>query len=315
MMTAKKISLLVHPGGILELMLVTALESFMMLDTWFFLCQRCICVQIVMKFWQLLCILEQEYIPFILFHRSGVMRSFARLLITLTVKGLSFKAIEDSVRLHRNEYIASLQLKINCLLPQSTSVTEDKPISHVYMPYLSNDLVWNCFLKNFAKNRQFYFHEMASLRTVSYITIDHTFKVAANVGYLRQDGIWITLYNSLFIVLNNIGQVIAWQFTKTTSIDECTELLCALKSRLCEAQLRELYVDNCCNVRLKMQSIPGQDVLVRLDLFHAAQRITKAIRKRHPLCNQVMKDVEQLFRDPKDKENSVHYLHQHQTSF
>ena len=53
---------------------------------------------------------------------------------------------------------------------------------------------------------------MAFLSTKGYISIDHTFKVAANLGYLRPDGRWITQYNSLFI---DIGQVIAWQLTKT----------------------------------------------------------------------------------------------------
>lgn len=253
----------------------------------------------------LLCLPEQEYVPFILFHRSGVMRNFARLIITLTVQGLSFNAIEESIKSHRAEHIASLQLKLNCILPQSdvTPVKDDESICHIHKPYPSNDLICNCFLKIFAENRRIYFQDMASLSTINYITIDHTFKVAANVGYLRPDGRWITQYNSLFIVLNNIGQVIAWQFTKTTSLDECIDLLSALKERLQNsgAQLTELYVDNCCITRQKLQGILGPHVQVRLDLFHATQRITKAIRKRHPLCKQIMKDVKLLFRNPRDK--------------
>ena len=61
------------------------------------------------------------------------------------------------------------------------------------------------FSEEFAENKRFYFYDMASLSTMQYISIDHTFKVAANVGYLRPDGRWITEYDSLFIVLNNIG--------------------------------------------------------------------------------------------------------------
>ncbi len=145
----------------------------------------------------LFCLPEQEYVPFILFHRSGVMRDFARTVITLTVQGLSFNAIEQFVISRRAEHVASLQLKLNCILSlldiqTSTSIKGEQSINHIHKPYTSNDLICNCFLKKFAENRNLYFLEMASLSTQKYISIDHTFKVAANVGYLRPDGRWIT---------------------------------------------------------------------------------------------------------------------------
>ena len=69
---------------------------------------------------------------------------------------------------------------------------------------------------------------MASLSTFDFVSIDHTFKVSTNLGYLRPDGKWILMYNSLFIVLNNIGQLIAWQLTQSTSTDETEDLLSSL---------------------------------------------------------------------------------------
>ena len=42
---------------------------------------------------------EEEYIPFILFHRSGVMRTFARMVITLIIEGLSFSTIEQFIKI------------------------------------------------------------------------------------------------------------------------------------------------------------------------------------------------------------------------
>ena len=62
----------------------------------------------------------------------------------------------------------------------------------------------------------------------------------------------------------------------------------------------EVYVDNCCQSRNKLQLIFGQDTRVYLDIFHAAQRITKTISKRHPLCQSIMKDIKLLLRDPSD---------------
>ena len=56
------------------------------------------------------------------------------------------------------------------------------------------------------------------IESQSLISFDHTFKVAANIGYLRDDGKWITQYNSVMIIMNEDGLVMGWQFTKTTRI-------------------------------------------------------------------------------------------------
>ena len=75
-----------------------------------------------------------------------------------------------------------------------------------------------------------------SLETTSgYLSIDHTFKVAANLGYVRPDGRWVPQYKSVLIVLNNKRKIISWQLTKTTSLDEVTPMLTALSERLREA--------------------------------------------------------------------------------
>lgn len=52
------------------------------------------------------------------------------------------------------------------------------------------------------------------------ISFDHTFKVASNIGYLREDKKWINVYDSLFLVLNEQGKIISWQLTTGTSFEE-----------------------------------------------------------------------------------------------
>jgi len=46
------------------------------------------------------------------------------------------------------------------------------------------------------------------------ISFDHTFKVAANIGYLREDEKWINEYDSLLFILNKDGKVVTWQLNK-----------------------------------------------------------------------------------------------------
>ena len=255
------------------------------------------------------CVLEQfreeEYIPFILFHRSGVTRQLARALIALCVEGLNFAAIERFIKTRRSEYLSSMQLKISCI----TEVADFPKIEPFFQLHPSNDLITNCFLQNFVENKHLYFQQMAALTTSDFLSVDHTFKVSANLGYLRPDGKWVSMYNSLFIVLNNIGQVIAWQLTQSTSIDETRDMLSCLVSRLktTSSNLTTIYVDNCCTIRSKLQAQFGHNISVKLDTFHAVQRITRVLSKRHPLYSLILKDLKLLLRDPKDtgKERSL----------
>ena len=219
---------------------------------------------------------EQEFIPFILFHKYGVMRAFARWIIAQTVQGISLRSTELLIKSLRNQYIESLQMQLECTLPfirceGQTSIKESESVSYKYLPIPSNDILHDCFVNNFIENHKLYFESMASLE-VDSISVDHTFKVTANVGYLRADGKLITQYDSLFIVLNSKGQVVAWQFTKTSSIDECHDLLTNLKARFQSSEeLHEVFVDNCCNIRNKLESILGENIQVKLDIFHATQ--------------------------------------------
>jgi len=111
------------------------------------------------------------------------------------------------------------------------------------------------------------------MKVSNCIRLDHTFKVASNIGYLRADKKWVTLYDSIFIVLNKVGLVNAWQFTKSTSLDEVRSLLLMLKERITDIEKQNftIYVDNCFQCAAKLKGIFGDDITVKLDIFHAVQ--------------------------------------------
>ena len=134
------------------------------------------------------------------------------------------------------------------------------------------------------------------------IRIDHTFKVASNIGYLQHDGKWVTQYGSVLLVMNELGQVVTWQLTNSTSFDEVSLLLHDLKNRidLPEGRHLTIYVDNCCQVRKKLQQVFGIDIAVKLDLFHAVQRITRSMSKRHAFFYACVNDIRTVFRCPND---------------
>ena len=58
---------------------------------------------------------EEEFIPLILFHHSGVTGEFARTIIALCIESLSFTAAELFTKTQRSEFIASSQLKVNSI--------------------------------------------------------------------------------------------------------------------------------------------------------------------------------------------------------
>ena len=68
----------------------------------------------------------------------------------------------------------------------------------------NNDIISKFFLAQFLKDEHLYLQHTNSIKTSTSISFDHTFKVAANIGYCREDGKWNHQYDSLFIVMNHL---------------------------------------------------------------------------------------------------------------
>ena len=57
-----------------------------------------------------------------------------------------------------------------------------------------------------------------------------------------------------------------------------------------------VYIDNCCQWKRLLQEEFGNDLLVKLDLFHALQRITSKMPKRHSFYGACISDLRVVFR-------------------
>ena len=136
-----------------------------------------------------------------------------------------------------------------------------------------------------------------------WLSCDHTFNTIANVGLFREeDGLWTKQYKGLFCILNCNGEVLSWKATKTLSFDSVCEQLASLKERLANQGkvVEEFVIDNC-SWRHKLQSIFGTDMKVSLDLFHAVQRVSNKLSKRHSFHSPCLHDLSMVFRDPSDQ--------------
>ena len=92
--------------------------------------------------------------------------------------------------------------------------------------------------------------------------------------------------------------VMAWQFTKT-SMDEVQHLM-DVKNRIKDQDDLIILVDNCCSIRGKLIEVFGANITVKLDLFHAMQRLTKKMPKCHPFYYMCMNDLRLVFRQSTD---------------
>lgn len=251
----------------------------------------------------------QEHIPFILLHRTGFTRHFVNTIVHLYREGMPILGIERFVGKMRHQMVATLIIQLVNSMPVGDSrvcasnyLEKCEEMNALRYPIPSNDVICQCILVHFMEKRSYYNYEMSQIPIDNYISVDHTFKVSSNIGYKRSDGKWVTLYNSVFIVLNEIGQVVAWQLTSSTSIDEVAFMLSELKSRI--HQPVTVFVDNCCQQRSKLTQIFGEDITVSLDIFHAIQRLVKVMPKKHPMFNYCLRDLRLVFRRSSDIGNS-----------
>ena len=254
--------------------------------------------------------LDSTILPFHLLHRSGFSHEFVTSVVNLAKEGLP---IARHIQKQREEFAGDLiSMLVQCYLYHSgvhfTQVQilqflKSESLRSLIQPFPSNDIIARCFFIHFQKYELSYLSHMGNTKIKKCIRLDHTFKVASNIGYLRSDGRWVTMYESTFIVLNEEGIVVAWQFTKTTSLEEVKPLLLSLRHRIemSEKEPLTVYVDNCCQVRRKIQEIFGNNVVVKLDLFHAVQRVSRAMSKQHTLYFPCVRDFTMTLRNSADK--------------
>ncbi|KAL9959930.1 hypothetical protein ACROYT_G033308 [Oculina patagonica] len=131
---------------------------------------------------------------------------------------------------------------------------KDITLEYVDIP-LSNDVLTHFYIEYFRENEEYFNREMSDL-TATWLSCDHTFKIASNIGLLR-GGKWMKQYDSLFAVMNELGQVVTWQFVYGQSYSTIETLLTSLKSKLDKkgCTLQGICIDNCCHWRKKKKTL------------------------------------------------------------
>ena len=223
----------------------------------------------------------KELFPISLFQRSACTKHLIRYIQTQLYQGVNFlKNCEGLASLNFYEFCQRVNVfssNLNCVASKYNFYNNEM------FSFPSNDQIMNIFLDAFNKDKELYEAARKSLSAES-ISCDHTFKVSRNIGLVRDsDGAFVTQFKQLFVTLNEFGQVVCWRLTKTQTFAEIEDILVELKERQEKKgqKMTAVCVDNCCLVKNKYNSI-FEGVDVKLDLFHAIQRLTQSASSDHP---------------------------------
>ena len=176
------------------------------------------------------CLPDQREIPFILLHRTEFTQDFFQTCTGLIRGGMNFHSIETYILEQRWESFAMNHdlKKVHGITASTKADDMASFLSSDFANCPSNDILSKCFLVSFLQDESLF---MTSIEVGETISFDHTFKVASNIGYNREDGTWVSQYDGLFIVLNKDGKIVTWQLTKETSFAETEDALAELCTR------------------------------------------------------------------------------------
>jgi len=224
---------------------------------------------------------------FVSFHRAGVTRELFQFVISHIRAGMTISDVQTFVKERQDD-----PGDIPSFTPKGRKVGEK--------------VITACYIQEYLVNEHLYGKRMCQM-TASSLSADHTFKGSSNIGFWCK-GKWIQVYDSLFIVMNEIGVVVSRKLCKGTTFHKVKEPLQHLKDRLngLGCSIDYFFVDECCQWRSKVNSI-FESSAVKLDPFHAMQRFTSKIPKKgikgspiRRLRSPIVTDFKLVIRDPID---------------
>ena len=111
--------------------------------------------------------------------------------------------------------------------------------------------------------------------------------------------IFVSDTRKLFIVKDGNSNVVAWKLTRGVSHDEIEACLNQLNDRIVEP-ISYVIVDDCCASRLLYEKVFGKNIEVKLDLFHAIQRLTNTLPAKFEYRRKISNALSMSFRQSDD---------------
>ncbi|XP_066934802.1 uncharacterized protein [Clytia hemisphaerica] len=228
-----------------------------------------------------------ERFPYALYHQSGFSFVLVDFLFEMVASGNNFRQISQILANLRNVYLYKMD--------------KGQSLNNELTKFPSADKLENVFFHFFYLKSQEYQDSIDSRSPVLFISADHTFKVSRKAGGFRSiDNQFVSSDLKLFIVMDCTGSIVGWKLTESTKHNELKDLIHTIHSRF--PNLGQVVIDNCCQDRELYRGIFGTNIDIKLDLFHAVQRISKLFpnRRKNQMVRKFISDFGLIFRDPMD---------------
>lgn len=213
----------------------------------------------------------------ILTRRYAFTKNIEELLLNLLSEGLGIATFDKILRkrLYEN-YLKRKTEYIDCCkrnnVPIKTFPKPSDAINHTH-----NHLWTNIILNYFKKNKDYFQFALSCLKHNGTISIDHTFKICKKITVkIKNTKKRYQLSGACYTVLSN-NVPVGIRFTDTKSHENIRSLHTFLQK---QAPVKLVLTDQCCSDRNFLKEIHGHDVLVKLDIWHAYQRIAESIPTR-----------------------------------
>ena len=248
----------------------------------------------------------QNTFPIRLFQRSGCSKKLLEYVTSAVTQGVNFLKISENIACLNHGEHTKLGLTYNNAREDDSTPREPYDFNDFYtndiFAFPSNDQLMNIILSQYQLDKDNYISEMQKV-TGKAISCDHTFKVSRNIGVVTEgsEDRFLKQFSNLYIVLNEHGEICDWRLTKTTAFDEIEDLLIDLRDRLSlqEQGIETICIDDCCKNRQKYEGI-FPNCKVKLDIFHACQRVIRCLPNKHILKSQFAKEFGLIFREKDD---------------
>ena len=248
------------------------------------------------------------FIPFLLFYKVGITRELHGFIISHANAGMTISEIQTLwLQTMYDAYGLRRAAHLSACTANSKLCTSFPEFEQNYQNP-GEKVIASCIAGNYLKKEHLYTMRMCQMTAEKWLSCDHTFRVSANIGFWLNKR-WVKLYDTLFIVLNDEGIVLSWKLCKGTKFSSIENVLKLLKERF-DRQGKNptiFMLDNCCSWRTKVTKV-FPNIAVKLDPFHAIQRVIKRIPKKKgctetitQLRRQMILSLKKIFRDPADK--------------
>ena len=109
-------------------------------------------------------------------------------------------------------------------------------------------------------------------------------------------------FDAILFVLDQSSHVLGYQLTRTKSLAEVRTLLQNIAT---QGKVASIHTDTCCSEKRELTEIFGVNVNIKLDTFHAINRIIRTVQKTSSLQGSsrtdFMASVKLIVRDKNDR--------------